>query len=156
MKKALALVASMVPGMIATAPVWAEVYVIEDGAGDKPLVIEKDDPALADVPDINGLPNEGFSYATRYITAGTGLRVHHGRVEANGSIAVHEGANVYVLYVVNGSGRLFNTDPDGEVTSEVLYKANDIIVFREGTLHGWKNGEEQFDFIGFEQYPPKS
>ena len=80
MKKALALVASMVPGMIATAPVWAEVYVIVVGTGEQPLLSEKEGPALAYVPDINGLPNEGFSYATRYITAGSGLRVHHGRV----------------------------------------------------------------------------
>ena len=146
--KALSLTA-----FVAAAPVWADVYVVEDAAGDMPIVIEKDDPELSAVPDIGGKPNTGFSYATRYITAGTGLRVHRGHVEAGGYIAEHDGPNVYVLYVVNGTGALVNTGPDGAESSRIEYKPDDIIVFREGTMHYWENGDEAFDFVGFEQIP---
>lgn len=134
----------------------AEVYVVEDAMGDKPIVIQKDDPALADIPDIGGVPNKGFSYATRYVTAGTGLRVHRGHVEPNGKIAVHDGPNVYVLYVVNGTGKLVNVGKDGEESSNIEYKPDDIIVFRENTMHYWENGDEPFDFVGFEQFPVKN
>lgn len=137
-------------------PAIAEVYVVENAKGKVPVVIEKDDPALGDVPDIGGKPNEGFSYATRYVTAGTGLRVHRGHVEPGGSIAEHEGPNVYVLYVVNGTGTLVNTDPEGNEASSISYKPDDIIVFRENTMHYWENGDAAFDFVGFEQFPVKN
>lgn len=134
----------------------ADVYVVENSKDKTPIVIEKDDPELVDVPDIAGKPNVGFSYATRYITAGTGLRVHRGHVEPNGKIAEHEGPNVYVLYVINGSGTLINTDLEGQEASRIEYKADDIIVFRENTMHYWVNGDSAFDFIGFEQFPVKN
>lgn len=140
-------------GVLAAAPALADVYVVEDAAGDMPIVIVKDDPELGNVPDIGGKPNSGFSYATRYVTAGTGLRVHRGHVEAGGYIAEHDGPNVYVLYVVNGTGALVNTGPDGAESSRIEYKPDDIIVFREGTMHYWENGDEAFDFVGFEQIP---
>lgn len=137
-------------GLLA-APALADVYVIEDAAGDMPIVIVKDDPALVDL----GEPHRGFSYATRYVTAGTGLRVHRGRVEAGGFIAEHDGPNVYVLYVVNGTGTLVNTGPDSVESSRIEYKPDDIIVFRENTMHYWENGDAPFDFVGFEQLPVK-
>lgn len=134
----------------------AEVYVVQDSLGDKPIVVQKDDAALAEVPDIGGLPNKGFSYATRYITTATGVRVQRGHVEPGGTIAIHESPNVYVLYVVNGTGKLINVAADHSETSSITYKPDDIIVFEEGTLHHWANGDQPFDFIGFEQYPPKN
>lgn len=137
-------------------PVAAQVYVIENSKGVKPIVIEKDDPALADVGDIGGIPCEGFSYATKYVTSGTAIRVHRGHVNPAGKIATHSGPNVYILYVVSGTGKLVNVGPDRNMASQIDYKADDVIVFRENTLHYWENGSEPFDFVGFEQIPVKN
>lgn len=147
MKKLLAL--ACLAGF--ALPASAEVYVVEDAAGDTPIVIQKDDPALGAVPE----PHIGFSYVTKYVTTGTALRVHRGHVDPGGHIAVHDGPNVYVLYVISGDGKLVNVGADGEVTSEINYKPDDIIVFRENTMHYWDNGDEPFEFIGFEQFPTK-
>lgn len=98
---------------------YADVYVVTDSVGAKPIVVQKDDRALASVADIGGLPNEGFSYATRYVTTATGLRAHRGHVEPGGSIAAHEGPNACVLHVIQGEGKLVNTRPDGAETASI-------------------------------------
>lgn len=50
--------------MLATAT-QAKIYVFEGAMGDKPICIQKDDPAFWDVPE----PRVGFSYMTKYVTA---------------------------------------------------------------------------------------
>ncbi|MGD9535894.1 MAG: cupin domain-containing protein [Alphaproteobacteria bacterium] len=132
-----------------------DVYVVDNAQGKRPMVLQKDGFALADVPKIGEGANQGFSYATALELPLVGITVNRGRVEPGGSITAHEGPSAYVLYVVGGTGKLINVDKDGNTTSEIAYKPEDVIVFQPNTLHRWENGGEPFDFVGFEYPQPK-
>ena len=46
-----------------------------------------------------------------------------GHVDAKGSIAVHEGPNqVYVLYVISGTGKMTLNDKDGKQYGDITYR----------------------------------
>jgi len=134
------------------SPAWAgEVYVIETSQGSKPIAVKKDTSALEAVPKMaDGKPNQGFTYGALYELPGASIRVMRGHVDPKGSIAVHEGPQQYILYVVAGTGKLTLNGKGGEQIGEVTYKPDDIIVFQPQTLHGWINGETAFEFIGFD------
>jgi quercetin dioxygenase-like cupin family protein len=138
--------------LVAATPAWAgEVYVIETSQGSKPIAIKKDAGALAAVPAMaDGKANQGFSYGAIYELPGASIRVMRGHVDPKGSIAVHEGASQYILYVIGGSGKLSLNGKDGEPIGEVTYKPDDVIVFQPHTLHGWTNGDTAFEFLGFD------
>ena len=51
---------------------------------------------------------------------------------------LHEDANEWFGYVVEGSGELHLGTAD-EVTEKVNYKAGDILLFKPNTYHGWKS-----------------
>jgi quercetin dioxygenase-like cupin family protein len=144
-----------------TAPVFAgEVYVIDNAAGKKPIVIQKDPFALKNVPDMGGKerPNQGFNYGTALELAGTGVQVMRGHVDAGGTIATHEGTQQYILYVIAGTGKLALVDKDGATTvGEVKYKPDDVIVFQPNTLHNWKNESgAAFEFLGVVPATPRN
>jgi quercetin dioxygenase-like cupin family protein len=134
------------------SPAWAgEVYVIETSQGSKPIAVKKDTSALEAVPKMaDGKTNQGFTYGALYELPGAGIRVMRGHVDAKGSIAVHEGPQQYILYVVAGTGKLTLNGKDGEQIGEVTYKPDDVIVFQPKTLHGWVNGDAAFEFLGFD------
>lgn len=134
------------------APVWAgEVYVVETSQGSKPIAVKKDTSTLAAVPSMpNGKANHGFAYGALYELPGAGIQVMRGHVDANGSIAAHDGAQQYILYVIAGTGKLTLNGKDGEPIGEVTYKPDDVIVFEPKTLHGWINGDAPFEFLGFD------
>ena len=90
------------------APAWGgEVYVIETSQGSKPIAVKKDTSALAAVPTMaDGKSNQGFSYASLYELPGAGIRVMRGHIDPKGSVAVHDGASQYILYVIAGTGKL--------------------------------------------------
>ena len=74
-----------------------------------------------------------------------------GHVDPKGSIAVHEGPHqVYILYVITGTGKMTLNDKGGEQIGEITYKPDDVIVFQPKTLHGWVNGDAPFEFLGFD------
>jgi quercetin dioxygenase-like cupin family protein len=134
------------------APAWAgEVYVIETSQGSKPIAVKKDISALAAVANMGeGKPNQGFTYGALYELPGAGIQVMRGHVDPKGSIAVHEGPQQYILYVIGGAGKLTLNTKGGEAIGGITYKPDDVIVFQPHTLHGWVNGDAAFDFLGFD------
>jgi quercetin dioxygenase-like cupin family protein len=140
----------------ATVPAHAgEVYVIENAAGKKAAAVKKEAPALSAVPAMpDGKKNQGFNYAMLYDMPGAATHVMRGHVDARGTIAVHQGALPYVLYVVSGSGKLSLNDEGGGQIGEITYKPDDVIVFQPNTLHGWINGDTPFEFLGVELPAP--
>ncbi|KJC61250.1 hypothetical protein UP10_10340 [Bradyrhizobium sp. LTSPM299] len=136
----------------ATAPACAgEVYVIENGQGKKPVAVKTETSQLAAVPAMpNGERNQGFNYGALYELPGSGTHVMRGHVDPKGSIAIHEGALPYILYVVSGTGKLSLNDKGGEQIDVINYKPDDVIVFQPNTPHGWTNGDTAFEFLGVE------
>jgi quercetin dioxygenase-like cupin family protein len=138
--------------VLSIAPACAgDVYIIDNAAGKKPIVIQKDAFALTNVPDLGkDKPNKGFNYGTALDIPGTGVQVMRGHIDAGGTIAIHEVAQQYILYVIAGTGTLDLVDKDGVTTvGQVKYKPDDVIVFQPDTLHGWKNdGGASFEFLG--------
>src|SRR6202790_5815984 len=76
-----------------------------DPSGKVAIAVKKEPGKLAPIPDIGGIPNKGFNYGALYqvpphsIDIGKGINVMRGHVDANGSIALHEGPaeQTYVL-----------------------------------------------------------
>jgi quercetin dioxygenase-like cupin family protein len=133
-----------------------EVYVIENGQGNKPVAVKKETSALAAVPAMaNGKPNHGFNYGGLYELPGAAVHVMRGHVDAKGSIAIHDGPLPYILYVISGSGKLSLNDKGGGQIGEITYKPDDVIVFQPNTLHGWINGDSAFEFLGVELPAPQ-
>ena len=136
----------------AASPVWAgEVFVIEASQGSKPIAVKKDtsEPAaVASMP--NGKANHGFTYGALYELPGPGIQVMRGHVDPKGSIAVHDGPQQYILYVIAGTGKLTLNGKDGGQIDEITYKPDDVIVFEPNTLHGWVNGDAAFEFLGLD------
>jgi quercetin dioxygenase-like cupin family protein len=126
-----------------------DVYVIENSQGKTPIAVKSDSFSLAPVPALGeGKPNQGFSYATAFEMPGSAIQVARGHIEPGGKMAVHEGAQQYILYVVRGTGQLTLINANGQAVGEVSYKPDDVIIFQPHTLHGWVNGNEPFDFLG--------
>jgi hypothetical protein len=46
--------------------------------------------------------DKGFNYAQACGLPGTGINFMRGHIDANGTIAVHEGPGRYILYVISG------------------------------------------------------
>ena len=151
MRSLICAAASLI-AIATTVPAGAgEIYVLENGKGNKVVAVKKEAAALAAVPAMpDGKPNQGFSYAKLYEVQGAATHVMRGHVDARGSIAVHQGPLPYILYVISGSGKLSLNDKDGGQTGEITYKPDDVIVFQPNTLHGWTNGDQAFEFLGVE------
>jgi quercetin dioxygenase-like cupin family protein len=156
MRGLLCATASLI-AIAATVPAYAgEVYIIDNGQGNKPIAVKKETTALAGVPAMpNGKPNHGFNYGALYELPGAAVHVMRGHVDAKGSIAVHEGPLPYILYVISGSGKLSLNDKGGGQIGEITYKPDDVIVFQPNTLHGWSNGDSAFEFLGVELPAPQ-
>ena len=80
------------------APAFAgDLTSIEVDPSGKAIAVKKEPGKLALIPDIVGKPNKGFEYGAIYqvppnsIDIGKGINVMRGHVDANGSIALHEG-----------------------------------------------------------------
>jgi quercetin dioxygenase-like cupin family protein len=128
-----------------------EIYVIENAEGNKPVAVKKASPVLGAVPVMpNGKTNRGFNYGALYDVPGAATHVMRGHVDANGSIAIHEGPQPYILYVISGHGKLSLNDKGGAQIGEITYRPDDVIFFQPNTLHGWTNGETPFEFLGVE------
>ena len=110
----------------------------------------------------DGKANQGFTYAALYELPGAGVQVMRGHVDPKGSIAVHDGPQQYILYVIAGTGKMTLNGKGGEQIGEITYKPDDVIVFQPKTsarakdpmvatpLHGWVNGDAAFEFLGFD------
>jgi quercetin dioxygenase-like cupin family protein len=146
------------------APAFAgDLTSIElDSSGKIAVAVKKDSAKLAPIADIGGRPNKGFTYgavhqvAPNSIDISKGINVMRGHVDAKGSIAVHEGPNqVYVLYVISGTGKMSLNDKDGKQYGDIIYKPDDVILFSPNTWHGWVNGDTPFEFFGFDMQAAK-
>ena len=79
--------------------------------------------------------------------------IARGHFDANGQVTPHKTRNLYIVFVVRGSGRLVLFGEDQHST-EIDFKAGDVVVLPPGTLHQWRNGGEPFDFVGVESSAP--
>ena len=158
------LINGAVLALAMTAPAFAgDLTSIElDPSGKIAVAVKKDSAKLAAIPDIGGIPNKGFTYgavhqvAPNSIDVSKGINVMRGHVDAKGSIAVHEGPNqVYVLYVISGTGKMTLNDKDGKQYGDITYKPDDVILFSPNTWHGWVNGDTPFEFFGFDMQAAK-
>ena len=139
----------------------AKVIVVENGADNVPMFIEKSDVTLAKVPDIGGKECVGFNSGTYYMTAGnsiTGLKIHRHEIEPEGLIVTHEGPAVgeYLCYIIEGEGELGLVDFSGSTVATHHWQPGDLIIFRPSShkpnaLHYWTNGAEKTVFLGIEQ-----
>jgi quercetin dioxygenase-like cupin family protein len=126
-----------------------DVIVVEYSQGKTPIIVKKDSFSMGDVPNMGeGKPNKGFSYATAFELPGVGVQIARGRVEPKGTIAVHDGKQQYILYVIGGTGKLTLHDLKGAQVGETTYKPDDVIVFQTNPNHGWINGDTAFEFLG--------
>src|SRR5882672_4661624 len=130
-----ALLGSFVAFAVAV-PAWAgDVYVMEYSQGKKPVIVKKDSFTPADIPNMGeGKPNKGFSYTTAFELPGAAIQIARGHVDAKGTIAVHDGKQQYILYVIGGTGKLTLNDSKGETIGDITYKPDDIIVFQPNSL----------------------
>jgi quercetin dioxygenase-like cupin family protein len=121
------------------------------GVAASSIAVKKETSALAAVPTMaDGKANQGFTYAALYELPGAGVQVMRGHVDPKGSIAVHDGPQQYILYVIAGTGKMTLNGKGGEQIGEITYKADDVIVFQPKTLHGWVNRDAAFEFLGFD------
>ena len=148
---------------IAAPAVAGDLTSIELDPSGKAIAVKKEPGKLALIPDIVGKPNKGFVYGAIYqvppdsIDMSKGINVMRGHVDANGSIALHEGPaeQTYVLYVISGTGKMTLNDKDGKKYGDITYKPDDVILFQPHTWHGWVNGDTPFEFLGFDMQAPK-
>jgi quercetin dioxygenase-like cupin family protein len=148
---------------IAAPALAGDLTSIEVDPSGKAIAVRKEPGKLAPIPDIGGRPNKGFNYGALYqvppdsIDIGKGINVMRGHVDANGSIALHEGPGeqTYVLYVISGAGTMTLNDKDGKKYGEIAYKPDDVILFQPHTWHSWVNGGTPFEFLGFDMQAPK-
>ena len=153
------LIYGLVVALAFAAPAFAgDLTSIEVDPSGKAIAVKKDPGKLAPIPDIGGVPNKGFNYAALYqvppnsVDIGKGINVMRGHVDANGSIALHEGPEeqTYVLYVISGTGKMTLNDKAGKTYGEITYKPDDVILFQPHTWHSWVNGDTPFEFLGFD------
>src|SRR5712664_3280545 len=151
-----ALLGSCVAFAVAV-PAWAgDVYVMEYSQGKKPVIVKKDSFTPADVPNMGeGKPNKGFSYTTAFELPGAAIQIARGHVDAKGTIAVHDGKQQYILYVISGTGKLTLNDSKGAPVVETTYKPDDDIIFQTNPLHGCVNGDTPFEFLGIDLRPAR-
>ena len=141
--------------------VYGKTVVIENGKDNIPMIIEKNDITLFNVPKIGEKECKGFKTGTFYITSGnsiSGVKIHKMEIEPNGLIATHEGPTVgeYVCYVISGEGALVLLNKEGKTVATYNWKPGDVIVFRPNiakpvTLHYWQNGPAKTEMIGIQQ-----
>jgi quercetin dioxygenase-like cupin family protein len=149
------------------APAFAgDLTSIELDPSGKAIAVKKDPAKLAAIPDstkqeLGGIPMKGFTYgavhtvAPNSIDISKGINVMRGHVDAGGSIVVHEGPNqIYVLYVISGTGKMTLNDKEGKEYGDITYKPDDVILFNPHTWHGWVNGDKPFEFFGFDMQAP--
>jgi mannose-6-phosphate isomerase-like protein (cupin superfamily) len=128
------------------------LYRVSPEPGTAPQV-SKSDVSLAAIPEIEGRPNTDFSYASVFEIPDRGVSIARGHFGPNGLVTPHKTRNLYIAFVVRGSGRLVLFGED-QKTTQIDFKAGDVIVLPPATLHQWRNGAEPFDFVGVESSSP--
>jgi quercetin dioxygenase-like cupin family protein len=125
------------------------LYVIVPKPNGATPEVRKSDFSLAAIPEIEGRANVGFSYGSVFEVQDRGVSVARGHFDANGLVTPHKTRNLYIVFVVRGSGKLALFGGD-QAATEIDFKAGDVFVLPPATLHQWRNGGEPFDFVGVE------
>jgi quercetin dioxygenase-like cupin family protein len=147
--------------LMGVGSVYAKTVVIENGKDNIPMIIEKNNITLFNVPKIGEKECKGFKTGTFYTTSGnsiSGVKIHKMEIEPNGYIAAHEGpaAGEYICYVISGEGELVLLNKEGKTVATYNWKPGDVIVFRPNiakpiTLHYWQNGPAKTEMLGIQQ-----
>ena len=129
------------------------MYEIAPKPGAATFEVKKSGFSLAAIPEIEGRPNVGFSYGPVFEVQDRGVSIARGHFDANGQVTPHKTRNLYIVFVIRGSGKLVLFGDD-QKTTEIEFKTGDVIVLPPATLHQWRNGGEPFDFVGVESSAP--
>ena len=129
------------------------LYVIAPKPDAATFEVKKSDFFLAAIPEIEGRPNVGFSYGPVFEVQDRGVSIARGHFDADGQVTPHKTRNLYIVFVIRGWGRLVLFGED-QKTTEIDFKAGDVVVLPSATLHQWRNGGEPFDFVGVELSAP--
>jgi oxalate decarboxylase/phosphoglucose isomerase-like protein (cupin superfamily) len=119
----------------------------EDGRS--PPTVEMSNADFAEIPEIEGRANIGFSYGAVFDASARGFGVARGHFEPHGSVTPHRTRNLYIVVVLRGSGKLVLFG-EHDASNEIDFHAGDVIVLPPATLHQWRNGDGPFDFVGIE------
>lgn len=141
------------PGAKLDGSEMGTVYLIERAAESQPFTITETKISLSAVPEIEGKPNVGFSYGSGPPLPAP-VSIARGHFDAHGSVTPHRTRNVYIVYVVRGSGEL-DLFSDHGGPSKIAFRAGDVVVLPPATMHRWTNGAGEFDFIGIECVKPE-
>jgi mannose-6-phosphate isomerase-like protein (cupin superfamily) len=125
------------------------LYVIAPKPGGATPDVRKTELFLTAIPEIEGRANAGFSYGSVFEAQDRGVSIARGHFDANGLVTPHKTRNVYIVFVIRGSGQLLLFGED-QKTTVIGFKSGDVIVLPPATLHQWRNGGEPFDFVGVE------
>jgi mannose-6-phosphate isomerase-like protein (cupin superfamily) len=135
--------------MSGQSPGTTRLFIASKSEDGLPPKVEASAAALADIPEIDGRPNAGFSYAGVADFSDLRLGLARGRFEAGGWVTPHKTSNFYIVVVLSGSGTLALFGENQTVT-EISFAAGDVIVLPPATLHQWRNSNKPFDFVGIE------
>jgi quercetin dioxygenase-like cupin family protein len=132
------------------SPGVGAVYLVSHSAdGRSPPAVEVSKADVAEIPEIEGRANIGFSYGAVFDESARGLGVARGHFEPHGLVTPHRTQNLYIVVVLRGSGKLVLFGED-QASNEIDFHAGDVIVLPPATLHQWRNGDGSFDFVGIE------
>jgi hypothetical protein len=137
---------------------YAKVVIIENSKGGVPIVIEKSDYTLPDIPALAGQPCKGFRYGTMYKMEGLPILLNKAEVEPYGEIATHgvPDPNIYACYIIKGEGEMGLVDSKGNTVAKVHYTAGDVLIFRPNNLHYWKGGAQKTEILVIQYLSPGS
>lgn len=152
MKKGLVILVGLV---LLAGFAFGDTWVLENTKGKVPVALLKDPIQMGVSENVGNLPDQkniGFNYGTYMdIEAASPVKINKIEVKPNGYIGVHEGGNIYVCLVTQGSGVCGLYDNNRKKVGEIKFKAGDVIVTKPYTLHDWKIGPEGVTMIGVEQ-----
>jgi quercetin dioxygenase-like cupin family protein len=137
---------------------YGKVVFIENSKGGVPVVIEKSDYTLSDVPKLGAEPCKGFKYGTIYKMEGLPILLNKAELEPYGKIATHGAPdpNVYACYIIKGEGEMGLVDSKGNTVAKVNYTAGDVLIFRPNNLHYWKGGAQKTEILVVQYLSPGS
>lgn len=122
------------------------IFIVENGKGNVPVVINKDAYSLADFGEAGGEKNTGSMIAGPIHKMIGSVALHYVTLEPGGYIGNHAGTSNYTCIIANGDGVYGHGTAEGKDSklagSEINFKKGDIIVVRPNAFHWWKGGKE--------------
>jgi quercetin dioxygenase-like cupin family protein len=135
------------------------VYIVENGKDNVPVVTDKGAFSLADFGKAGDETNSGAKLAYGMHTMiHSSVKIMYVTLEAGGYIGNHGGPPNYVAIITQGDGVYGHGTANGKANkiagSEINFKKGDVIVIKPNAFHWWKGGKEKVEMwvIEYPQY----